>query len=217
MKKDLQLKTIELRKLGHSVKELHEEIGVSKSTISRWIQAIPLSQSAQKRLNDKSTKARIKAEETIREKTKQKNIFANNYAEDIVSLHKIDRNTQSIICSMIYFCEGAKSMNNVTFVNSDPQLIALFLKLLRSSFSVKEEKIRILMQLHDYHDEKKQRSFWSKITAVPTSQFHRSYIKESNHFFKKEGYQGCVMVRYYDSSLARKLSAIAKTFMERYK
>jgi len=85
MKKELQLKTIELRKLGHSVKELYAEVGVSKSTISRWIQSVPLSEEARKRLSDRSTKARIKAEQTIRERTRQKNIIADNFEKEITS------------------------------------------------------------------------------------------------------------------------------------
>ncbi len=216
MKKALQLKTIELRKLGHSVKELHQEVGVSKSTISRWIQSVPLSPAARQRLLGRSTKARIKAELTIREKTRQKNIAANDFSEKIVGSSTIDLDEQAIICSMIYFCEGGKS-NGVNFVNSDPSLIALFLSLFRKTFHLKEEKIRILMQLHDYHNEAKQKTYWSGITGVPKSQFHKSYIKKSDHRFKKEGYQGCVAIRYYDSLIARKMSAIAKTFMERYK
>ncbi len=216
MKKDLRLKTIELRKLGHSVKELHKEIGVSKSTISRWIQTVQLSTEAQKRLNDRSTKARIQAEITIREKTRQKNLAADDFAKKIVRSNGIDKDAQAVICSMVYFCEGGKS-NGVNFVNSNPLLIASFLSLFRKTFEIKEEKLRILMQLHDYHDEVMQKTYWSKITRVPEDQFHRSHIKKSDHKYKKEGYQGCISVNYYDASIARKLDAIAKTFMERYK
>ncbi len=217
MKKDLQLKTIELRKLGHSVKELHEEIGVSKSTISKWIQTVPLSQKAQKRLRDRSTKARIKAEETIREKTRQKNIVARDFANDTLDSSKIDQNIQAVLCSMIYYCEGNKELKGVTFTNSDPGLIRSFLVLFRNSFSLDEGKFRVLMHLHDYHNEKEQKLFWSNITQIPYNQFNKSYIKKSEHKYKKEGYMGCIKVVYGDVSIARKLSAIAKTFMERYK
>ena len=217
MKKELRLKAIELRKIGHSVKELHHEIGVSKSTISRWIQNIVLSQKAQKRLTDRSTKARIKAELTIREKTRQKKIEANNFAAGMINSCCIDDSLKAIVCSMIYFCEGAKSLDTVCFINSDPGMIALFLSLLRNSFDLDEKKLRVLMQLHDYHDEKLQRKYWSSITRIPENQFNKTYFKISDHRYKKEGYQGCIMVRYHDASIARKINAIAKTFMERYK
>ena len=217
MKKDLQFKTIELRKLGHSVKELHEAIGVSKSTISRWIQAVQLSPNAQKRLNDRSTKARIKAELTIRRITQQKNLIANDFSLSVLDSSKIDKNIQRIICSMVYFCEGAKAINNVGFTNSDPFLVRSFMFLFRNAFDVDESKFRIVMHLHDYHNEEQQKIFWSGITSIPHDQFHKTYMKESDHRYKKDGYQGCIKIYYYDVSVSRKLRFIAKNFMERYK
>ena len=73
------------------------------------------------------------------------------------------------------------------------------------------------MHLHKYHNEKVQKDFWSKITKIPKEQFNKSYLKPSNKKYKKEGYQGCIKVYYGDVSVARKLQAIAKIFMERYK
>ncbi len=44
-----------------------------------------------------------------------------------------------IICAMIYWCEGGKSERDaVYFTNSDPDLISLFLRLLRKSFNLDE-------------------------------------------------------------------------------
>ena len=217
MKKDLRLKTIELRKLGHSVKELHAEIGVSKSTISLWVQKVPLSKQAKQRLLDRSTKARIKAEETIREQTRQKNIVAEDFAKSVIGSKKTDKDIQAVLCSMIYLCEGSKAIKNVAFTNSDPSLIRTFISMFRNSFEVDESKFRILMHLHDYHDEQKQKAFWSQVTSIPQDQFYRTYKKESDHRYKKEGYEGCIKIYYNDVSISRKLHFIAKSFMERYK
>ena len=216
MKQELKYKTIQLRKKGYSVNELHMKYGVSKSTISRWVGPVQLSKQARARLDSCSTNARVKAEKTIRAKTQQKLSDAYNFAQDLLGQKKMSSAAESVICSMIYFCEGGKS-NGVNFVNSDPSLVILFLTLLRTNFKLEEKKFRVLMQLHDYHDEQKQKMFWSKITGIPKGQFHKSYIKPNNHKYKKEGYEGCINVRYYDENMARKLSAIAKSFMERYK
>ncbi len=139
------------------------------------------------------------------------------YANEIVNTDAIDNRTQAILCSLIYYCEGNKEIRGVIFTNSDPGLIQSFLVLFRNSFSLDESKFRILMHLHDYHSEEDQKLFWSKITQIPYSQFNKSYRKSSDHKYKKEGYQGCIKVCYGDVSIARKLNAIAKTFMERYK
>lgn len=73
------------------------------------------------------------------------------------------------------------------------------------------------MHLHGYHNEETQKSFWSRVTKIPKTQFNRSYLKPSNGIYKKENYQGCIKIAYNDVVVARKLESIAKLLMERYK
>ncbi len=218
MKKDLEIKAKKLRLRGYSVKELHRILGVSKGTVSRWIQNIKLSNKAQNRLLHNYTKGQIASQKTIKEKTRQKNIQADNFAEDSLSRASFTKADLSVVCAMIYFCEGNKSLQSlVAFTNSDPDLVANFVYLFRNSFDLDERKFRVLMHLHKYHNEQVQKSFWSKITKIPQKQFNRSYLKPNSGKYKKEGYQGCIKIHYMDVSIARKLRSIAKMFMERYK
>jgi hypothetical protein len=218
MKKELEIKAKKLRLKGYSVKELHRTLKVSKSTISRWVQNIKLSEQAQVRLRQNYTNGQLASMKTIKEKTRQKNIVSDNFANEILSKTKLSKEEQSILCSMIYLCEGNKSLQSlIVFTNSDPSLISTFLYLFRNSFDLDEKKFRVLMHLHKYHNEETQKNFWSKITGIPKEQFHRTYLKPNSGMYKKEGYQGCIKVYYGDVSIARKLQSIAKMFMERYK
>lgn len=218
MKKELEIKAKKLRAKGYSVKELHNMLGVSKDTASRWIQGVELSEKAKARLRQNYTKGQIASQKTIKEKTHQKNIVANDFANETISKANFSNENLKVLCAMIYFCEGNKSLKSlVTFTNSDPNLIATFVYLLRHSFDLDEKKLKVLMHLHKYHKEETQKEFWSKITGIPKSQFNRTYQKPNSGKYKKEGYQGCIKVHYGDVSVARKLQAIAKTFMERYK
>jgi predicted transcriptional regulator len=218
MKKELEIKAKKLRLKGYSVKELHKILGVSKSTVSRWIQDIELSEHAQERLRKNYTKGQLASQKTIKEKTRQKNIVADDFAKNVFSKTNLIKTEQTILCAMIYLCEGNKSLKSLmVFTNSDPSLIATFLYLFRNSFKLEEKKFRVLMHLHKYHDEKVQKEFWSKITQIPQEQFNRTYLKPTSGKYKKEGYQGCIKVYYGDVSITRKLQSIAKMFMERYK
>ena len=218
MKTELKLKAIELRKQGYSIKELHKKLGVSKSSISLWVSDVYLSIKAKKRLMQNYTNGQIASQKTIKEKTRQKNIVAQDFANTILPKLELDKNIQAILCSMIYQCEGAKSVKSgLVFTNSDPNLVASFVYLLRNSFELDENKFRVLMHLHSYHNEKIQKDFWAKITKIPAKQFNRTYLKPTNGIYKKEGYQGCIKLAYHDVVLARKFQSIAKTFMERYK
>ncbi len=218
MKKDLQIRAKKFRKQGYSIKELKEILGVSKSTISVWIKNVHLSEKAQSRLRNNYTKGQLASQKTIKEKTEQKNLEADNFA--INNLKRIDFSSEInlLLCAVLYQCEGSKSIKDaVTFTNSDPDLIKTFVSLLRNSFNLDEKRFRVLMHLHKYHNEKIQKDFWSKITKIPKKQFNKSYLKPSNEKYKKEGYQGCIQVRYRDVIIGRKLQAVAKMFMERYK
>ncbi len=218
MKKELQIKAKKLRIEGYSVKELHRMLGVSKGTISIWIQDVKLSDKAQARLRQNYTNGQLASQKTIKEKTRQKNIQADHFAKNVLSKANISKAELTILCAMIYLCEGNKSFKSlITFTNSDPSLIATFLYLFRNSFELDEKKFRVLMHLHKYHNEKIQKEFWSKITQIPQEQFNKTYLKPTNEKYKKEGYQGCIKVYYGNVSMARKLQSIAKMFMERYK
>ncbi|MEK7564030.1 MAG: helix-turn-helix domain-containing protein [Patescibacteria group bacterium] len=218
MKKDLEIKTKKLRIQGYSIKELHKIIGVSKSTISRWIQNVPLSDKAMHRIQQNYTNGQLASQKTIKEKTRQKNLEADNFAINIINKVNLTSEISLSLCALIYQCEGSKNIKeSITFTNSDPVLIKTFLYLFRNSFTINENKLKVLMHLHDYHNEEEQKEFWFKVTKIPKNQFYRSYLKKTDHKYKKEGYQGCVQIRYNDVVIGRKINSVAKLFMERYK
>lgn len=218
MKKELKIKTQKLRAKGYSVKELHKIIGVSKSTISAWIQDVQLSSQAQERLRKNYTKGQLASMKTIKEKTEQKNLIANNFAKNLFKNSNLSKENALLFCSMIYQCEGSKSIkDSITFTNSDPVLIKTFIYLFRKSFNLNEVKFRVVTHLHGYHDEIQQKNYWSKITNIPTSQFLKTFNKNNTGLYKKEGYQGCIQIRYRNVEIGRKLQSVAKMFMERYK
>lgn len=218
MKKDLKIKAQELRKKGYSIKELKEILNVSKSSISTWVKDVKLSFSAQTRLMGNYTKGQLASQKTIKEKTNQKNKDAEIFALDKLKNLELSSDFSLLLCTMIYECEGSKSIkDSVTFTNSDPNLIKTFLFLFRKSFKLEEKKFRVLMYLHGYHNENIQKKFWSKTTGIPMNQFQKTFNKKNSNIHNKEGYQGCIQVRYRDVVIGRQIHAVAKKFMERYK
>src|SRR3989338_11032624 len=123
MKKEIEIKVKKLRVKGYSVKELHKMFAVSKSTISGWVQGVELSEKAKARLQQNYTNGQIASQKTIKEKTRQKNIQADEFAENILNKSNFIESSQTLLCAMIYFCEGNKSLKSlVVFTNSDPNL-----------------------------------------------------------------------------------------------
>ena len=116
----------------------------------------------------------------------------------------------------MYWCEGTKIKRGevLGFTNSDPLVIASFLKLLREGFSIDEQKLRATLHIHDYHNADAQLRFWSKVTTIPLSRFHRPYRKPHTGVRTREGYQGCISIRYLNVDFGRRLEAIAIAFLE---
>ena len=215
MKLEEKNKAIKLREKGFSMGEISQAVGVSKSTVSLWVKDLKLSNKAKKIIASKLTKGQEMSIKTHHEITRQKEKIAKDYALDLVKKIKIDKNMAKLVCSLLYASEGSKGPRSVlSFTNSDPNMIVLFLKMLRDGFDIDEKKFSICVHLHDYHNEEKQLNFWSKTARISRDHFMRPYRKPHTGVNKKEGYEGCVRINYYDISLRRKIIAIADQFIK---
>lgn len=84
---------------------------------------------------------------------------------------------------MLYWAEGAKDLLNVNFTNSNPKMIYLFLKALRTIYRVDEKRIRGHLYCYPNQDPKKLSEYWSNFLKLPQSQFIKPYIRPN---FKEE-------------------------------
>jgi len=211
MKEDLKNKAILLRKRGHSLREIALMLSVSKSTVSLWVRDLQLNKEAEKRLLSLTNLARLRAIET--NKFKKEAILSEIFLKVERDIGLVKRNIilDKIFCSLLFWGEGSKSGSDLRITNSDPEFIRLFLMLLRASFSIDEGKFRAVLHLHQYHNIKNQKQYWSKITNLPVKLF-QVYIKKNTGKNKKENYQGCLSLRYYDYKIAIELKNYYQIF-----
>ncbi len=219
----MEAKTIEkeeaisLRKEGLSLSEISTALHVSKSSASVWVKDVLLSKQAKQKIEKKRDDARERAATTHRKKVDKKLVDAHIYGKEVVENAAINADTARLLCAIMYWCEGTKIRRSeiLGFTNSDPLVIASFLRLLRAGFSIDERKLRMSLHVHDYHDADTQLRFWSKVTTIPLSQFHRPYRKPHTGIRTREGYQGCVSVRYLNVDFGRRSEAIAMAFLNK--
>ncbi len=211
-----KLRAVALRSKGYSVNEIVANIGVAKSSVSVWVRNVPMGDKQRLRLLTKITLGQLKSAENKRQRTKDLLSDYRNEAER--KLKKINLESFDLfICALMYWCEGAKDLSHgINFINSDPRVIKSFLTLLRKSFSLDESKFRVLVHLHEYHNERKQIDFWSNITNIKKSQFIKSYQKPHTGKRIRENYQGCAAVRYHSNDLAKRLLSTAQVFLNKY-
>lgn len=204
----IKLKARELRKEGFSVKEIAKKYNIAQSTASLWVNGVSLSSEAKKILVQKVNQGRNKGARTIVENRNIRHKEDKLIAECLLDGVSLNKRIAFLIASVAYECEGGKSNYGVLeFTNSDPILIKIFLLSLRQSFNLDESKFRVVMHLHSYHNESVEKVFWSKVTSIPHSKFLKTTQKEESGLNKKEGYRGCVQIKYFDVRIKRTLLA----------
>ena len=119
---------------------------------------------------------------------------------------------------MLYIAEGSKKdRRSVALANSDPKLIQLFLRFLRETCGVHEERLRIIPHFYTDQDEKKLRKWWSQITGIPLTQFCKSYIhKAKKGTYKKKSEYGTISLRYNDKKLLNQILQWIKEYFDKF-
>jgi transposase-like protein len=204
---------VNLRKKGYSIKEIAKQLGIAQSTSSLWVRDVLLSRKAQSRLKQRKIYGQYKASQFW--KRKRKKIMHQSNQKALSSLAEIEFNLSvyKLLCSFLYWAEGGKSTNSyIDFNNSEPRMVSTFLTLLRKSFPIHEEKLRALIHIHEYHNEKEIREYWSGLTKIPKLQFTKSYRKPHTAKRIRPNYKGSIRIRYYDSKIALELRSIYNMF-----
>ncbi|HEX8946984.1 MAG TPA: hypothetical protein VF829_02115 [Candidatus Paceibacterota bacterium] len=207
---------IRLRKEGKTLNEISTQVGVAKSSVSLWVRDLTLSHKARSRIASKQSAGQKAAQQIRIEQTRIKLQTAKEEAEELMQRTTLHKDHALMACALLYWCEGTKDANDKTFTfsNSDPQLVQAFMTLMRRAFSPEELKFRARMHLHEYHDERVQKRFWSRVTGIPEEQFSKTFWKPHTAKTIREGYPGCVHIDYYDVRTARKIHATARAFLQ---
>ncbi len=176
MKAQERKRARELRAKGKSLREIALKINCAKSSISQWVRDIPLTSQQIERLKSNQDKGRAIA---ANHPNSPKQVWGR-IRQDIEcsSVKDISRSYSKyilkVIGSALYWAEGYKqSVNMVNFSNSDPKMVALMMKFFREVCKVPEEKFRGVVHIHPHLDVQKARNFWSKVSGIPTKQFHK--------------------------------------------
>lgn len=206
-------KALSLRLQGYSVKEIADKLHIAKSTSSLWVRNIKLNKKAQIRLKKRNLLGYYKTSLRWQKKRAREEQEYRSIALKVINRLKKDSNYFKVYCALFYWCEGSKNTKHgVRFVNSDAALVKTFLTIFRKSFKLDEAKFRVLMHLHEYHNEEKQKFFWSNLTKIPKNQFNRSFLKPHTKKRIRDNYPGCIAVYYNDCRVARELWAIYRVF-----
>ncbi|GIK83431.1 MAG: hypothetical protein BroJett025_00530 [Patescibacteria group bacterium] len=199
---------IVLRKAGRSLRQISEELCISKSTASLWVRNIELDEKALAKIKNSTLAGQQRAIQTRKLKKKMAQEEIKKAAGRVFTEMNPSKEFLKLVGAVLFWTEGSKSGSFVSFINSDSKMIELFLFTLRTAFKIDESKLRALVHFHEYHEESELKKYWSLVTGIPVNQFSKSYKKPNTGIRKKAGYLGSLRIRYYDVKVAQELTEI---------
>jgi len=214
-KEDDQEKTRELREKGYSYSEISKTLGVSKSSAYLWSKDVVLDKRALIRIERRRQIGKRKASKTLHLKAlirlDNSRKWAKKKVKNGLRLNKFDK---MLICSLLYWGEGAKTSSRMEFTNSDPEMMRCFIKTFLDGFDVDQSLLKANLHLHEYHDEKKQLLFWSKVTGIPIRNFNKTYWKPNSGKNIRKGYPGCIRVCFNSKEIVDKIKFVYKELLK---
>lgn len=204
-----------LRSQGYSYSEINQKLSKSrsKSTLSYWFRDIPLSKVEQEQIRNRfSHKLSEARQRSLINRKEARKAYLDSVARRTEGLEIVlkDERTRKALLGALYLAEGSKNSGTLTFANSNPAIIRLYLYLLRTCFSVNEKKLRCTVLARADQPIRELNLFWERVTAIPSEQFYaarvdaRTYGKPT----KKIEYKGVCRIDYISADLFHEIMSI---------
>jgi predicted transcriptional regulator len=157
------------RECGLSVKEVAARVEISASTASRWLREIVLTaeQLAVLDARNPAINGQMTGARRLAEKARTARSDAQEHGRALAALgdplHRAG--------CMLYWAEGSKGRNKVTFTNSDADMVRFFLRFLRKCYEVDDERVTLSVNVHlgNGFTLEEIESWWLAALALPTS------------------------------------------------
>jgi len=194
------------REEGRSVKELAALLGVSRSSISLWVRDIELTEEQYKtlrrRMGGRIEGSRANAVRALARR-REAQALGRRAARRDDQLHAAG--------CMLFWAEGSRDRNAIKFTNSDPAMVAFFLRFLRACFGVAEQKIAVTCNLFADHVERQQEieRYWLELLQLPQSCLRKSTVNTYSKYSQKKRRNklpyGTCRLSVYDTLLTQQI------------
>jgi transcriptional regulator with XRE-family HTH domain len=195
----------ELRATGWSIKEIEQQLSVSRSSVSLWVRDVELGPEQRTRL---LAKARLGPLVAAERKAATARETRRGYQEAGRRLAREGGATYAAGC-MLYWAEGSKARNSVELVNSDPELLGYFIRFLREHFEVENSRFRLACNLFADHVERQQEieNFWLSKLGLGRESLRASTVNTFSKYSQKKRTNklpyGTAKLRVHSSRIAQ--------------
>jgi transposase len=199
-KDELRERAVSLRRQGRSYREIQGALGASRSTLSLWLKDIPLTEEHRAALAAKALTASRRRAAALHAASQARDWrLSKEAAQQIGTLSHRELFVAGVVA---YWAEGAKTKpwgkrEGVDFINSDPDMVRLFLNWL-DLVGVSKEHLSYRVAIHESADVETALRFWSNVVQAPPEQFLRTTLKRHNPRTVRKNvgdrYHGCLVV-----------------------
>ena len=205
-----QARARELRARAWTLREIAEELGVAKCSVSLWVREVEFDPASRR---SRATGRRPRGSDHPLRRRK------------LAEIARIEREARSRIKTLgdreflvaglgLYAGDGAKGEGQVRLSNSNPDIVAFFCRWLRRFFDIDESRMRVMLYLHQGLDLELAVDHWSEVTGVPPQQFTKPYravpdasIRHNKHV------HGCAHVGYGCTRTQREILALMRAMI----
>lgn len=212
-------KALKMRKRGVSLREIEENLGIPRSTLSGWLRNVRLTQKQKLKLKNNWLEglrnARIHA---VAWHNQQKEIRLKEAEEHALrSLSKIDITNESILelaLAMLYLGEGSKS-GHTALGSSNPEILNFFITGLLQVYKFNLDKIKCELHLRADQNPDEIRKYWSEKLGIPIKNFTNiSVDKRTIGRATYPSYKGVCILQCGNIALQRRLVYLSQKFCE---
>ncbi|MER5969313.1 hypothetical protein ABT112_06155 [Streptomyces sp. NPDC002055] len=201
-KTELRERARELRRAGETYDAIAARLGVSKSSVSLWVRDLP-------KPDRRADHARLMAEARWAPHRRARDITRQQ--TKLAAAQQVGRLTDRelfLIGVGLYWSEGTKSKparpsERVRFINSDPDMIRVYLAWLRL-LGVGRERLGFHVAIHESADAAAAERYWAELVGADAAAFGATTLKRHNPRTVRTNtgpaYRGCLTVSVRDGA-----------------
>lgn len=175
-----------MRAEGCSLKEIAATVGVSLASVSVWVRDVELTEEQRAVLlarnpatNGQLVGVAVQSAQA-RERRREQQQLGRLAAKSGDLLHAAG--------CMLFWAEGSRRRNTMCFTNSDPAMIAFFVRFLRTRCGVAIDSIRVDLNLFADHTPRQSEleQFWLDLLELPRSSLRKSTVNVYSKYSEKK-------------------------------
>ncbi|MBI4134876.1 MAG: hypothetical protein HY471_02095 [Candidatus Sungbacteria bacterium] len=216
-----KVQALKYRLSGKSYNEITNLVGVPKGTLSDWFSKLELSDQARTRIKKRVYEGALRG--LIKRNKHQTHLAIQRMREGRVQgeseIGSLGIENIKLIGIALYWAEGYKralvkngrtlTHHPVSLTNSDPNLVAMFLRFLREVCLVSDEKIKADIRIYEHINTQAVVNFWQKVTGLPHRNFGKVYYGISKSSLDKRPFTrlpyGTILIRVNSTALFHKI------------